>query len=303
MRPYAWLRLLGLLALPVVMAGMVSAQGPQNNANTVPAVIPNQSPSQPGVLPCKPGTNFETDHYTIAHTRLDDPFKFLYWVGGKTRNVETQLAAQLNGQPFTYKLAVTDALSLIEKARFMPDGAKSFSIRIELVSVQNCDPNAKTLELIYRIYSTDPPKILGGATESQVTAKKSPQTTTGLAQAGNPFHFTPSGGYNRSYRAFGGGRVQITKLGGLHLFDTLAAEGQGSTSLRSFSAELSGSADSLSWLRHAEWSFDYRNVSEPAGTTRLKNAGLSGQVPFETQAFRKGTFFARFVGLVLGEQT
>src|SRR5260370_1126386 len=189
---------------------------------------PNQSHSQPGVLPCKLGTNFETGHYTIAHTRLDDPFKFLYWVGGKTRNVETQLAAQLNGQPFTYKLAVTDALSLIEKARFMPDGAKSFSIRIELVSVQNCDPNAKTLELIYRIYSTDPPKILGGATESQVTAKKSQQTTTGLAQAGNPFHFTPSGGYNRSYRAFGGGRVQITKLGGLHLFDALTADRQGS---------------------------------------------------------------------------
>lgn len=300
MKPSAWLRLLGLLALPVVMAGMVSAQASQNNGNAVPTVIPNQSPSQPGVWPCKPGTNFETDHYTIAHTHVDDPFKFLYWIGGKTRNVEAQLAAKLSGQPFTYKLAVTDALGLIENARFMPDGAKSFSIRIELVSVQNCDPNAKTLDLIYRIYSTDPPKILGGATEAQATAEKSPQTTTGLAQAGIPFHFTPSGGYNRSYRAFGGGRVQVTKLAGLHLFDTLTAEGQGSTSLRSFSAELSGSTDSMGWLKHAEWSFYYRNVSEPAGTTRLKNAGLSGQVALETQPFWKGTFFARFGGLLQG---
>ena len=296
MRTSLWLRLVSALALPVAMAGVVSAQ----TNNPAPAVLPNQTPSQPGVLPCKPGTNFETDRYTITHTTLDDPFKFLYQIGRKTRNMEAQLTAKLNGQPFTYKLAVADALSLIEGARFMPDSGKSFMIRIELVSVQNCDPAAKTLELIYRIYSTDPPKILGGAPESQITAEKSPQTTTGLAQAGNPFHFTPTGGYNRSYRGFGGGRVEITKLNGLHLFDTFTAEGQGSSSLRSFSAALSGSANSRGWLKHTAWRLNYQNSSEPARTTRLKNAGLSGQIDFETRAFWKGMVFARFGSLLQG---
>jgi hypothetical protein len=248
-----------------------------------------------------PGTDFEADKYRIAHTTLDDPFKFLYWIRGKTRSIEAELAAKLNDQFFTYKLVDADALSLIESARFVPDSGKGFVVSVELVSVQNCDPNSKTLDLIYRIYSTNPPKVLGGATESQATAEKSPQTTTGLIQAGNPFHFIPTGGYNRSYEAFGGGRIQITpKLGGFHLFDTFTAEGQGSSSMRSLSAALSGSANLPGWLNHADWRFNYQNYSLPAGPTRLNNASLSGQIDSETRPFWKGTFLARFGGLLQG---
>jgi hypothetical protein len=279
------------------MAGVVSSQD-----NSSPNVLPIQNPSSKKVLPCKPGTNFETDHYRIAHITVDDPFKFLYWIGGKTRSIEAQLTAKLNQQLFTYKLVDADALGLIENARFVPDsGGQGFVVTIELVSVQNCDPYARTLELIYRIYSTNPPKILGGATESQTTAEKSPQTTTGLAQAGNPFHFAPTGGYNRSAGAFGGGRIQITpKLGGFHLFETFTAEGQGSYSMRSLSAALSGSANLHAWLKHVGWRFNYVNSSEPAGATRLKRAGLSGQIDGETRPFWKGTFLARFGGLLQG---
>ena len=87
-------------------------------------------------------------------------------------------------------------------------------------------PNQKKLDLIYKIYSSDPPKFLGGATESQARAEKSPQTTAGLTEAGSPYHFTPSGGYDRSDGAFGGGRIRITpNLGGFHLFDTFTAAG------------------------------------------------------------------------------
>jgi hypothetical protein len=285
-----------LLTLLAAVAGAVCAQ---NTAS--PNVLPDRNPSQKGVLPCKAGTDFESDGYRIVKTTVDDPFRFLYWIGGKSRSIEAQLEAKLDNQPFTYKAVDADALGLIEAAQFVPNNGKGFLVRIELVSVQNCDPNAKTLELIYRIYSTNPPKFLGGATESQDTAEKSPQTTTGLAQSGSPFHFTPSGGYNRSYGAFGGGRFQAApNIAGFHLFDTFTAEGLGSYSMRSLSAALSGSVDRLGWLQHSDWRLNYLNSSAPAGVARLKTAGLSGQIDGQTQPFWKGTVLARFGGLLQG---
>ena len=278
------------------MAVVVWGQG-----NSAPDVLLDQSPSQKGVLPCKLGTNFETEKYRIVHTTLDDPFKFLYSIGAKSKSIGAQLAAKLDNQPFTYKLVDADGLTLIENARFAPDTDIGFSVRIERVSVQNCDPSAKTLDVIYRVYSTDPPRFQGGATESQDTAEKSPQTATGLTQTGIPFHFAPIGGYNRSDGMFGGGRIEIKpRLGRFHLFDTFSAEGQGSYSMRSLSAALGGSANLLGWLKHADWRINYLNYSAPAGVTRLKQGSLSGQVDGETRPFWQDTVLARFGGLLQG---
>src|ERR1700683_3650678 len=132
------------------MAAVASAQDHTNVDHTSPNhaspnVLVNQSPSQKGMLPCKAGTNFETDKYRIAHIAIDDPFRFLYWIGGKSRDIEAQLSAKLNNRLFTYQLVDAGALGLIESARFAPDSRQSFSVRVEMVSVQNCDPAAKTL--------------------------------------------------------------------------------------------------------------------------------------------------------------
>jgi hypothetical protein len=235
-----------------------------------------------------------------VHTTLDDPFKFLYSIGAKSKSIETQLAAKLDSQPFTRKL-VDDGLTLIENARFAPDSDMGFSVRIERAWLQNCDPSAKTLDVVYRVYSTDPPKFLGGATESQDMAEKSPQTTAGLTQTGIPFHFTPAGGYDRSDGMFGGGRIEIKPhLGWFHLFDTFSAEGQGSYSMRSLSAALGGSANLLGWLKHADWRLNYLNHSAPAGPARLTKGNLSGQIDGETRPFWKNTVLARFGGLLQG---
>src|SRR5580658_885612 len=149
MRPNAGLRSWWILTLPIAMAAVASAQDQtsltQPSPNHLsPSVLVNQSPSQKSVLPCQAGTNFETDQYRIAHIAIDDPFRFLYWIGGQSRDIEAQLSAKLVNHLFTYQLADAGALSLIESARFAPDSRQSFSIRIEMVSVQNCDPAAKT---------------------------------------------------------------------------------------------------------------------------------------------------------------
>src|SRR6202050_4895337 len=121
MRPNAGLRSWWILMLPIMMAGVAAAQDNTSSDHTSsdhtssdhtssdhtssdhtsPNVIVSQSPSKKGMLPCKAGTNFETDNYRIANITIDDPFRFLYWIGGKSRDIEAQLRAKLNGQLFT----------------------------------------------------------------------------------------------------------------------------------------------------------------------------------------------------------
>jgi len=243
---------------------------------------------------CAAGTDFEAEKYRIRQASVEDPFKFLYW-----SRIRTQFNAMLGNQLYTSKLR-SDGFSLVEKARSANSDAR-FVVRFEGAYVQNCDAATKTLDLLYRIYSTDPPLTLGGATESQAVAETSPQTTAGLTQGGSPFHFTPTGGYDRSDGVFGGGRMQVTpKLAGFRLFDTFTAQGQGSHSMHSFSAALSGSANLLRPIRKLDWRIDYQNDLAPGGGTSLAKAGLSGQMNGETQLFWKGSTLARFGGLLQG---
>src|SRR5437764_4266272 len=104
-------RLAGVFLLVVVTAGAISAQDSPGHK-----VFPNIHPSQKGVLPCVPGVNYETEKYHIGKIELDDPFKFLYWVGGEVDRIETQLAEKFkaNDNLFTYKMVRADALASIE---------------------------------------------------------------------------------------------------------------------------------------------------------------------------------------------
>jgi hypothetical protein len=266
-----------------------------------PKVLVAGHSTDKAILPCLAGTNFETDQYTIKSTTVDDPFKFLYGIGGKRNNIEAQLKEKLDHQPFRYQLVDGDALGMIEQARFTPDTPGSFSLSVELVSVQNCDTVAKTLDLVYRIYSTDPPRPIAGATEAQAVAERAPQATFGLDQTGSRFHLVPGSGYNRSYDIFGGGQLRyVPRTGGAHLLDAVAVQGQGSAAMHQVAAALNGSKNFAGWVNHAAWLLNYANDSLPAGKTRLAQSTLSAQLDAETRPFLNEAMFARFGALLQG---
>jgi hypothetical protein len=249
------------------------------------------APAQNRSAACPAGVDFEKEGYRVAHVAANDPFRFLYWLAGKSRDVESQLAARLTGKPFTYRSSGRDALAAIEDAQFVPSSPGAFAIRLERVLLRNCDPTAKTLDVVYRIFSTAPPKFLGGAAESQAVAETAPQTTTGLTAGGSAFQLLPTGGYDRAFGAFGGGSLSAYGL---------SLEGQGSLAMRRFSAAYAGSRDLRGWLRHAAWRLDYRYDSVSPGTFHLQNAALSAQFSAATHAFWNGAAFARFGALVEG---
>jgi hypothetical protein len=258
-------------------------------------VLVTEHPTDKRVLPCPAGTKFE-GIYEIKNVTVDDPFKFLYLIGHKRSSVEAQLKEKLTGQIFSRQLVEQDAFKLIEDAQFTPDIPGSFVIKVEILSVTNCDPAAKTLDVIYRIYSTAPPRNLAGAAETQAIVEKAPQTAVGLDQTGKPFHLTPVAGYNRSYDVFGGGRVRyvVPRSTGPHFVDAVTVDGQGSASMREVSGAVHGSRSFQEWVNHAEWLVNYTNHSVPAGMTRLGQSTLSGQVDAQSRTFLNETVFARF---------
>jgi hypothetical protein len=250
---------------------------------------------------CGQGINFERERYTIGKAAVKDPFDFLYWIRGKVSATGTQLSTLLDGQPFTYQLAIHDALGLIEKQRFLPESATGFRATVIFAAAANCRQNPNTLDLKYQIYSTVPSKILTGTPESQDQAMKSPQDTAGLTQGGSALHFMPAGGFNGSERWYGGGHLEIARrVEGFPLFNSLVAEGRGSSTMRESSLALAGSAEPLRRIAHIDWRLNYFESDTPASSDDLRRSQLSGQFSAATRPFWGGNLTARFGAEVEG---
>lgn len=280
-----------------VLLTAVTAGGTQISDH--PRVFVTEHPMDKTKLPCRPGTNFEGS-YLVKGVTVEDPFKFLYSIGGKRNQVEAQLNEKLANQPFTFHGA-EGALNIIENAQFAPQGKGSFAVNVEVVKIENCDPIAKTLDLVYGVYSTSPEQVIMGAVESQATAERAPQTTAGLDRTGSSFHLVPAGGYNRSYDIFGGGQLRYApRSQGSHLLDAASLEGRGSATMYEVSANLRGSKALAHWIDYTAWLVNYAGYSVPAGMARLAQNNLSGQVDLQSRPFWGEAVFARFGGLFAG---
>lgn len=259
---------------------------------------------------CGEGINFQTKKYIVNDARVNDPFDFLPWVRDRERDAEKEIKALVKGKEFLYKTAVEQALEIIDRKNFLPDKSDvPIRIRLEFVSVEKCsDPGLlphPTLELVYRIYSTQILPVLNSTPEARVEERQTPQNTAGMTNvdipSAKPVHFTPTASFDSTNELSGGGRLEITPdhFGKLP-FNSIVIEGQGSPSMRSISAALVGSFDSLDWLRHSEWRLNYTNYSLPTGTGHINGGHLSAQFSGMTRVFAKGNLTARFGGLLEG---
>lgn len=251
---------------------------------------------------CEP-IDYEKAGYTVKSIRIEDPFAFLRWVGKREERAADQIKT-IVGKPFKYTTATGEALDTIERENFVPDTNERLQIRVEFVSVQNCSD--QSLDLVYQVYSTRILPVLSAAPEARVTEKESPQTAAGqtdaIVPASKPVFFIPTGGYDSTNKLFGGGRLVITPENLWKLpFKSVIVQGQGSSTMKSISAALTGSTDSPhGWLAHAEWLLNYTNFSLPTDAGQIKGAHLSAQFSGMTRAFQNGNFTFRFGGLLEG---
>ncbi len=250
------------------------------------------------------GINFEREGYRVRSSRVEDPFDFLPWVRIRQKRAATKIAALVEGKPFLYNTARDQAREIIDRENFLPDTSDvRVKVRLELLSVENCWD--RSLDVVYRVYSTQVMPVLSSLPENRTTERRSPQEAAGMTKVDvpsrGPIHLTPLAGYDSTNKLYGGARLEITPKRFWKLpFSSLFLQAQGSSEMGTVSAALTGSKDSEGWLAHSEWRLNYDNYSFPTGAGNIKGGDLSAQFTGVTKALAQGNLTLRFGGLLEG---
>jgi hypothetical protein len=250
------------------------------------------------------GINFEREGYQVRSSRIDDPFDFLPWVRIRQRRAAAQIASLVNGKPFQYSTARDQAREIIEKENFLPDTSEvRIKLRLELLSVENC--SNRSLDLVYRVYSTQIMPVLSSLPETRTTERRFPQEAAGMSRVDvptqKPFQLTPLAGYDSTRNLAVGARLEMTPRRLWKLpFNSLFLEAQGSSESVKVSAAITGSNDSDGWLAHSDWLLNYNYFSIPTGQGNLKGGDLSAQFTGVSKALASGNLTFRFGGLLEG---
>ncbi len=249
---------------------------------------------------CPAGTDFEKAGYAIRSARVQGPFLFLRWVRARLEDARRDVSG-LAGRPYRTADVLRMAQEL-EDSNFLPDMVER-RVRFSLVvtSVENC--SGRELDLVYTVFSSQIAPVLSGTFESRKAEKAEPQRAAGADEITGRLRISPSAGYDRSERLFGGGRLEYRLSGGPNFasFDSLEVEGLGSTSMHRLSAALSGARNAAAGLfAHADWELNYWNSSEPSDQSRLRKSRLAAQFSALTRPLGKWRLPVRLGGMAEG---
>ncbi|MDQ3667327.1 MAG: hypothetical protein M3410_12275 [Acidobacteriota bacterium] len=250
------------------------------------------------------GVNFEREGYRVRSSRIEDPFDFLPWVRTRQRRTATKIASLVDGKPFLYITARDQAREIIEQENFLPDTTDlRVKIRLELLSVENCSDSS--LDLVYRVYSTQIMPVLSSLPESRTTERRFPQEAAGMTRVSvpsrSPIHLSPLAGYDSTNKLSGGARLEIIPKRLRKLpFSSLLLQARGSSEMGAVSAAFTGSKDSQGWLAHSEWLLNYDYYSLPTGEGNIKGSDFSAQFTGITKPLAQGNLTLRFGGLLKG---
>jgi hypothetical protein len=138
-----------------------------------------------------------------------------------------------------------------------------------------CDMTAHTVEVVYRVYSTEALYLASQLLESQPTVPDRTLTIGPAAQKTGKILPMPFIGYNHSSRLFGG--IKSSWTGQNAFLNSAQLNASGSSTSYHTLATLGNSQDfSQGLLSHLEWKAGFQASDEPAGAVHLaKSAGMA----------------------------
>jgi len=248
---------------------------------------------------CK-SANLEEEKYTVHSSKIENPFHFLPTVRVFDKDMTAKIPEA--GQPFTYASARDQPRKEIHDGLFPPtstSGAIRFRFAVIIVEAY-CPPAApRTVDLVYRIYSSQLAPALTGTPEGQTEAKKSPQTALGAAPKSNRFTALPTLSFDSTDKVSPGGKFKVILFGDTFKLPLqFEAEGQGSQTMQTVHAALVGSKDSTGPVIRSSYQLNYDLDSLPTGAGAVQQKLASLQYSGTTRAFLQGNVSARFGGLV-----
>ena len=158
-------------------------------------------------------------------------------------------------------------------------------IRLALVlpHFPSCDMTARTVEVVYRVYTTDAAYFASRLLESARALPDRSMAVGEAAEKQGSLLPVPFAGYDRSRQLFGGMKTSWSGKG--TLFNSAQTEAGGSSSSYRAGILLGGSRDpDQGALSHVEWKTGFRASQEPAGALSLTKSVATAQAFAATRA-------------------
>lgn len=244
----------------------------------------------------------ERQRYTVSSVAIRTPLTlpwrplnslFLGKIDGLLSPVERELPLR-PGAPFLRAQYAAGMLQLQDKygAQALDSGVR-LRLAVVVPDVANCDAAAKTVEVVYRVYTTDTAYFLAQIFETRLDRSERKLAVGPGAQTEGKILPRPFLGYNHTRGVFGGTRASFASSGGV--FDRIDASVGGSGSSNEAALSFSGEREfAAGLLSHAEWGLGYRRSSVPAGSADLNGATLWGRFIGASRALGSAGVILRF---------
>ncbi|HTG93878.1 MAG TPA: hypothetical protein VL866_14900 [Pyrinomonadaceae bacterium] len=255
-------------------------------------------------LKCEKDLNaYQDESYRIKEVRVDTP---LQWLFGSVEKEITEILTDPN-MPLKKddnfnKETFNNGYEFL-RTHFVPltvSKSERLKVRISKPGLADCDDQAKTLAVVYHVYtfSSSPYLMRAFDTGRKEELKRSVVDANGTNALANYFP-QPQIGYDRSRAIFAGSKVSLKQPG--TFLDVISLTGTGSSSSAVGIAEASGFQDwAVGKIRHAEYQFRYSYLNLPGDNTKLKQGLGIAQFLASTRPFGSWEMMIRFGGIIEG---
>jgi len=220
---------------------------------------------------------YEEQQFSVRKIQLQHPLDFVFFVRSSLNRLKGSLPLQ-EGQIFS-KDKYDRGVSIIDKA-FKNDDAFGISlVKVVVVtaSIQNCQENGpKTIDVVYRVFSTDPVPSLKASPEKRAESVQEPATTSAELNTLPLYKMKPIFGYEDARRGYGGGELFLRMPGNTQeQFHLLAT---GSSTSKIVDVTFSGSrTTSKSFLNLLNYDLSYNYTQIPVSDVRSNKSILQAR--------------------------
>jgi hypothetical protein len=237
---------------------------------------------------------YETNGYTVGNIIFYSPFGFFLVVRERFDVLKESLPVK-KADKFS-KEAYDQSFRQVDEA-VKEDSVFGENAPVKIVvttgRLENCHEGGdapKTIDVAYRIFSTDPLPVIRATPEDRQTAIEKPATTIAQQNTTSYFKIQPLLSYDHTYRGVGGGdlelRIPSTIVNNFYL------SGAGSSTSLLLATGFSGSqTPHLRALDVVDYHFGYHYVEGPAHNLRLAEGSVHARFtgtsrPLETASDR-----------------
>ena len=225
----------------------------------------------------QPLSHYLSDQYRVGKVEVDSPFSFLGFLNSRLQNVAATLP-QKAGAVFDDGLVTKGAAQLTTEAGTGSPSPVGVGLPVKLNAVagyiQNCDDEAETLDVYYRVFTSELPFFSGWTFEAKNIEENDPAKGAGLvdsrASEGAPkpvFSMAPKAGYTAATKLAGGATTAIRNIAGT----SFIAAGSASNQQREISAGIYRFwSPGWRWFESVDFRGEYTYDDRPSEESRLK---------------------------------